>query len=61
MKETKKMMNILNQNKTNKQKVLNEKKRQEMKRQEKRSTILTICGYIVATYVFVQLITLLVK
>ena len=59
--ETKEMINIINQNRNRvykkKQQILVQKKI----RSEKISNALTIAGYLIATYAFVQVVTLLVK
>lgn len=59
--ETMEMINIINQNRNrvykHKQQILVQKKI----RSEKISNALTIAGYLIATYAFVQVVTLLVK
>lgn len=59
--ETMEMINIINQNRNRvykkKQQILVQKKI----RSEKISNALTIAGYLIATYAFVQVVTLLVK
>lgn len=59
--ETMEMINIINQNRNRvykkKQQILVQKKI----RSEKISNVLTILGYLIATYAFVQILTILAK
>lgn len=59
--ETMEMINIINQNRNkaykNKQQILVQKKI----RSEKISNVFAMLGYLIATYAFVQVVTLLVK
>ena len=55
------MINIINQNKARKQEILKKQNMKELKKQERISYIFTLCGYIIATIVFVEIVTMLVK
>ncbi len=55
------MINIINQNKSRKQEMIKKQNIKELKKQERISYIFTLCGYIIATIVFVEIVTLLVK
>lgn len=61
MSETKKMIEIINQNKSNKHEIKNQILVQKKARAEKISNVFTIVGYLIATYAFVQIVTILVK
>lgn len=55
------MINIINQNKARKQETRRIENAKRQAKKEKISNILTMVGYLVATYVFVEIVTLLVK
>ena len=61
MKETRKMINILNQNKVNKQRMLKEIRRQQQEKRQARTDILAVFGYGILFCIFVEVICLLVK
>lgn len=55
------MINIINQNKARKQKILRKQNIKELKKQERISYIFTLLKAIVITYIYVQIVTMLVK
>lgn len=61
MSETSKMIKLINKNKQLKQEENRLIKIQELKRQEKITNIKILAKCIIATYIFVQIVTLLVK
>lgn len=61
MSETKKMIEIINQNRNKQYEINKQISAQKKARAEKISNALIIVGYLIATYAFVQVVTLLVK
>ena len=55
------MINIINLNKAKKQQSIRREELKKQAKKEKISNILVMVGYLVATYVFVEIVTLLVK
>jgi hypothetical protein len=55
------MINIINQNKARKQEILRKENIKELKKQERISYIFTLLKAIVITYIYVQIVTMLVK
>ena len=55
------MINIINQNKARKQETKRIENAKEQAKKERRDYVKTFIGYIIATYVVVEIITLLVK
>ena len=55
------MINIINQNKARKQEILRKQNIKELKKQERISYIFTLLKAIVITYIYVQIVTMLVK
>jgi hypothetical protein len=56
-----KMINIINQNKAKKQQSIRREVIKKQAKKEKISNILTIVGYLAATCVIIEIVTLLVK
>ena len=61
MSDTKKMIEIINQNKNKQQEINKIIYAQKKARREKISNVLAFIGYLIATYAFVQVVTLLAK
>lgn len=55
------MINIINKNKARKQFINKQNELKRLEKKEKVSNIIAFVGYLVATYVFVEIVTLLVK
>lgn len=55
------MINIINQNKAKKQEINKQIELKKLEKKEKVSNIIAFVGYIVATYIFVEIVTMLVK
>ena len=55
------MINIINKNKARKQFINKQNELKRLEKKEKVSNIIAFVGYLIATYVFVEIVTLLVK
>ena len=55
------MIDIINENKLNKQNEIKQMKIKQEEKKQRKSYILTLCGYLIAIYVFVQIVILLVR
>jgi hypothetical protein len=55
------MINIINKNKARKQQINKQNELKRLVKKEKISNILTFMGYMIGIYVFVEIVTLLVK
>ena len=61
MSETKKMIEIINQNRNRQNEINKLISAQKKARAEKISNVIAMIGYLIATYAFVQIITILAK